>query len=430
MLCIYFTALGCKLNQAEVESLAREAGCCQMSVTSNLSEADWAVVNSCAVTQTAAQKTRQAVGRLHEQNPGLRIAVTGCYATIDTQTLLGLPGVELVLPNARKESVLAEICAAVGSQPAGTAGTTTYRGKRTRAQVKIQDGCDNHCTYCVVRIARGAQRSIAPEHILAEVRTRLDEGYQEIVLTGVHIGAYGHDTAANATLPPGTGWSLGRLVEMLLEKTSLPRLRLSSIEPGDVTDELLSFWPNERLCRHLHLPIQSGDDAVLQRMGRDYDSRYLSTLVEKIRTRVPEMAITTDLIAGFPGESDRAHAATCRLVQRLQLARLHVFAFSARPGTLAAEMPDQLAPDIIKRRSQELNALGKEQACSFQQQHLGQTMKVLFESLRKQQGQPLWSGLTDNYLRVYTLTEQNLHNKFHDVRCTALAGDGILGELN
>jgi len=198
---IYFTALGCKLNQAEVEMLSREVGRYQMEVTANLEDADWAVVNSCVVTQTATQKTRQLIRHLNKQNPRLHIVVTGCYATIDPQAVSNLPGVTLVLPNSHKEDALTEIGALVGVTPAEPKMKTNYIGSRTRAQVKIQDGCDNHCTYCIVRIARGAQRSIAPEQVLADVRARLAEGYNEIVLTGVHIGAYGRDSAAQAALP-------------------------------------------------------------------------------------------------------------------------------------------------------------------------------------------------------------------------------------
>lgn len=431
MLQVYFTSLGCKLNQAEVEALSRQAATFQMALTSEPTNADWAVVNTCAVTQAAAQKSRQAIRHLMTLNPNLHIAVTGCYATIGTDELRTLPGVDILLPNDRKESVLEHVsaCAKHGTLMVTPASPIVRIRGRTRTQVKIQDGCDNHCTYCVVCIARGPQCSVPPHQVLAQVRERLNEGFQEIVLTGVHIGSYGQDSGLTASLPPTAGWSLAHLVAVVLAETSIPRLRLSSVEPWDVTPELLDLWPDERLCRHLHLPLQSGSNTVLQRMGRHYTLDYYTNLVETARNRVPDIAITTDLITGFPGETEEEYEETFRCVESLELARLHVFAYSSRPGTLAADMPDQVHPSIAQRRSRCLIQLGSELAQRYRQRYLGREIRVLFESSRLVDGTRQWNGLTDNYLRVFTSSPQDLHNRFATVLGATSSKTGLTGDL-
>ncbi|MHB1354604.1 MAG: tRNA (N(6)-L-threonylcarbamoyladenosine(37)-C(2))-methylthiotransferase MtaB [Anaerolineae bacterium] len=430
MLRVYFTSLGCKLNQAEVEALSRQAASYQMSLTSEAANADWAVVNTCAVTQAAAQKSRQAIRRLRSLNPCLHIAVIGCYATIGAEELRALPGVDILLPNSLKESVLEQV-STLAAHDDLTLSTfpiiTTH--KRTRAQVKIQDGCDNHCTYCVVCIARGAQRSVLPEQVLSQIRERLDEGYKEIVLTGVHIGAYGHDSGFAAPLPPSAGWSLAQLVKVILAETEVPRLRLSSIEPWDMTPELLHLWPDDRLCRHLHLPMQSGSNAVLCRMGRHYSMDYYTDLMTSARNRVPDMAITTDLITGFPGETEEEHLETLHCVESLGLARLHVFTYSPRPGTTASDMPEQVSHAIAQHRSRRLIELGSELAQRYRQRYLGRVVRVLFESSRLVSGAREWNGLSDNYLRVVTSSSQDLHNRFASVLCTSNGRVGLTGDL-
>jgi threonylcarbamoyladenosine tRNA methylthiotransferase MtaB len=431
MLRVYFTSFGCKLNQAEVEDFSRQAASYHLTLTFDPTEADWAVVNTCAVTQTAAQKSRQAIRHLKTLNPRLQIAVTGCYATIGAEELRALPGVVIILPNKQKETVLERISeyASSGIPMNLSIPPTTKALGRTRAQVKIQDGCDNHCAYCVVCVARGAQRSVPPEQVLAQIQARLNEGFQEIVLTGVHIGAYGHDNGATAPLPLASGWNLNRLVAAILTETAVPRLRLSSIEPWDVTPELVHLWPNTRLCRHLHLPLQSGSETVLRRMGRQYSLDYYAQLVESARNRVPNMAITTDLITGFPGETEEEHKETLRFVETLRFARLHVFSYSPRPGTVAFRMPDQVSHDIAQKRSRQLIELGNELANMHRRLYLGEGIRVLFESSRLVNGERMWNGLSDNYLRVCTASSRDLHNHFATVKCIASDSKELSGEL-
>jgi len=415
--------LGCKLNQAEVEALQRRAASRGWTLASSPAEANWALVNTCAVTHTAEQKSRQAIRRLQRLNPAIRIALTGCYATLSPDVLQGLPGVELVLDNAGKASALDAIAryAAPVLAPASAPRLTAH----TRALVKIQDGCDNRCSYCTVCLARGPQRSTAPEKVLAEVRERLAEGYREVVLTGVHIGAYGRDAQ------PGDadGWSLARLVNHLLKKTDGARLRLSSIEPWDVTDELLALWPNPRLCRHLHVPIQSGSDAVLARMQRHYTASYLREMAARIRLLVPGMALTSDLICGFPGESEADHQATLELISGTELARVHVFTYSARPGTPAARMPESVPEPVAQARSQELIALGRQFSEHFTESLVGQMAEVLFESRTPALTGDFWSGLTDNYVRVYTTSDVPLRNVTAQVRCEDIQQGRLMGVL-
>ncbi len=431
---ILCTSLGCKLNQAEVEDLARRASTAGWTVVADPVAADWAVVNTCAVTHVAERKGRQLLRALHRANPALRIAITGCQAEVPGPGVGSFAGVALVVPNRDKDTLLARLEEAAARQ------STTLRKPRpvpgasvghTRTLVKIQDGCDNACTYCYVRLSRGSQRSTAPQDVLQEVHSRVTEGYREIVLTGVHIGAYGRDSAPGAPLPRERGWSLARLVSMLLAETSVERLRLSSIEPWDLNNDLLECFGRPRLCRHVHLPLQSGSDAVLLRMGRNYDVAHVSSLIGALRARVPDVCVTTDVMVGFPGETTAQFEETMALVESLALSRLHVFTFSARPGTAAARMPDAVDPLVAAARSWALIALGQRLARRFHERFLGRTIEVLFERQRGRDasGLPVWDGLSDHYVRVRAASPANLVNAMVPVRCVAADASGLVGEL-
>jgi threonylcarbamoyladenosine tRNA methylthiotransferase MtaB len=285
----------------------------------------------------------------------------------------------------------------------------------TRAFVKIQDGCDNACTYCIVRVARGPQRSRSVQAILDEILARQAEGYQEIVLTGVHIGAYGRER----------GETLATLVQEILLHTQFPRLRLSSIEPWDLSPSLLRLWQNPRLCRHLHLPLQSGCDATLQGMNRRYTTAHFFELVQSARTEIPDLAITTDVIVGFPGEDEQEFATSAAFVASMGFARTHIFPFSARPGTAAAAMPNQVTPLLKKRRAKQLAEIARRSQQDFHRHFVGRTMDVLWESAKDQQ----WSGLTDNYIRVVTTSSGALHNRILPTRLHTLTSRGMRGEL-
>ncbi len=428
----YLTALGCKLNQAEIESLARQIEAAGHTVVLAPQAADWAIINTCTVTHVAAQKSRQLIRHLARANPTLRIAVIGCYAEISPGDVNAIENVSVVVPNIHKDEALERILAfndVPWHEPQFPSRPRRLQMGHTRAFVKIQDGCDNRCAYCIVCIARGPQRSRSPEQVFQEINARITEGYQEVVLTGVNIGAYGQDNAFDGHLPRSVGWSLARLVETILEQTAIRRLRLTSIEPWDFTPELLSLWGDARLCRHVHLPLQSGCDTTLRRMGRKGSTADFERLVRTLRARVPEISITTDVIVGFPGETEDEFEASYAFVERLELARLHVFKYSRRPGTPAADMPGQVPLALAQARSRALIALGRRMARAFHARFVGQEVEVLFESVAKRQDAPLWSGLTDNYLRVVAPSPRNLANTFARVRCLSADESGLRGEI-
>ncbi len=418
---VYLRSLGCKLNQSEVEALARRfiaAGC---QVVTDVEEADLCVVNTCAVTHIAARKSRRLIRRLHRANPKARIVVTGCYAELFPHEVAKIEGVDLIVSNADKERLVERL--GIRGYGIGVLTPIPYPlfFNRTRAFVKIQDGCNNRCAYCVIGLARGRERSRPPEEVLAEIEARVEAGCKEVVLTGVNIGAYGRDL----------GTSLGRLIEDILTKTAVPRLRLSSIEPWDFDPSLLRLWEDPRLCRHLHLPLQSGCDATLRRMGRRYTAAEYAELVERAREAIPDLAVTTDVIVGFPGETEAEFEESLRFVEKMGFARLHVFKYSARPGTLAATMPHQVPPEVKRARSEAMMALGRRSSKAFRRRFLGRTMEVLWE--RKERGREggkrVWSGLTDNYIRVWAESEANLANTIALAKLVALAEDGMRGEL-
>lgn len=431
---VYLQSLGCKLNQSELESLACQFVQAGHTVVDTVREADLCVLNTCAVTQTAVGKSRQAIRRLRRANSDARLAVTGCYAQLWPQEIQDLGSVDLVVGNEDKEQLVERVEKELGIKGQDSVHTWVpfpnswlhIPQARTRAFVKIQDGCDNHCTYCIVRVARGRQCSRPQRDVLAEVKARVAAGYQEIVLTGVHIGAYGRDSGRRGDE------SLWTLVEAILMRTNVRRLRLSSIEPWDLDPACLRLWEDSRLCRHLHLPLQSGCDATLQRMGRGYTAGQFAALVEAAREAIPDVAITTDVIVGFPGESEAEFNESLHFVEAMGFARTHVFPYSARPDTPAAMMSGQVSPLVKKARSQAMAEVGRHSAEAFRRAFLGRTLEVLWEGQPKGSElgrETLWNGLTDNYLRVKTRGEADLSNAITLTKLVALAKDGVWGEV-
>lgn len=420
---VYFHSLGCRLNQSELEGLARQLAAMGYQPVDDPTQADLCVVNTCAVTAEAERKTRHLLRALARANPQAGIVPIGCAATLHPGELARLPAIVRVIPNPEKGQA-AEIIAATMA-PAAPRDATPPR-RRTRAFVKIQDGCDNACTYCIVHILRGPARSRAPDEVLAEVAKRVEERYQEAVLTGVNIGAYGRDLG----FPGG----LAGLVEAILTRSigdacvahTIPRLRLSSVEPWDVDDALMALWPDPRLCRQLHLPLQSGSEATLRRMGRRITTARYAHLVERIGAAVPDMAITTDIIVGFPGEDEAEFAESLAFVERMAFARLHVFPFSPRPGTLAARMEGQIPEPVVRQRAARMRALGEQMAAAFRRRFLAREMEVLWEHRRRD---GLWHGLTDNYLPVVTDCPSDLHNRITPTRLVGEQNGFLVGEV-
>jgi threonylcarbamoyladenosine tRNA methylthiotransferase MtaB len=424
---VHVSSLGCKLNQNEMDTLAARLAQQGHQVVATPAEADLCVLNTCAVTHVAAQKSRQALRRLRRENPRSRLVVTGCYAELAPGDLCDLPGVELVAGNQEKE----QLASLLGSaNPSGEMSAPVPHPdaplprSRTRALLKIQDGCDNACTYCIIHVARGPQHSRSADQILDEVRAHLAAGHQEIVLTGVHIGAYGQDRHGKQA-----STDLWGLVKRILGEANVPRLRLSSIEPWDLTEQAFELWGDSRLCRHLHLPLQSGCDATLRRMARRYTTAEFAALVAAARAAIPDLAVTSDVIVGFPGETETQFAESLAFVKALDLARVHVFPYSSRAGTPAAEMQAQVPPPVKAQRARAMRAAAASGEQAFRQQFIGRTVDVLWERARQQDDKVAWSGLTDNYLRVHTRSNTTLANTISPTRLFALAHGGLQGVI-
>ena len=417
MVKVYLEALGCRLNTAEIEALAGEfsgAGC---EIVRDPHEADVIVLNTCAVTAQATRKSRHRVHALHRVNPSARLAITGCWATADPAHVQALEGVRWALPNASK-SELVWHTTGVRTSPAPW---SPARWGHTRAFLKVQDGCDHHCTYCVTRLLRGPAHSRPLAEIIAAAHERVSNGAQEVVLTGVSLGSYGSDLSPSV--------HLSELVKAILRETAVPRLRLSSIEPWDVDEALIDLWNDPRLCRQLHLPLQSGSDAVLRRMGRPITVDAYVQVVKRARRVSPEIAITTDLITGFPGEREEDFARTLALVEDLAFARLHVFPYSERAGTAAVRLPGRVPVEVRKARARMLREKGERLATAYRRHFLGQTLSVLWE---RQNGRGEWVGLSDNYLEIRARSEALLHNRIANTLLVQseqgfLRGEVVLG---
>ena len=420
---IYLGSLGCKLNQSEMDALGRRLVAGGHELVAAPAEADLCVLNTCAVTHVAAQKSRQALRRLHRDNPHARLVATGCYAELTPEDLVDLPGIVMVAGNQDKER-LVELLGEEEPGPDAIEPVGSVSRTRTRALVKIQDGCDNSCTYCIIRVARGPQRSRPAGEVLAEVQARLAAGHQEIVLTGVHIGAYGRDRQQE----PGEK-DLWGLAGQILAETGVPRLRLSSIEPWDLSEQAFRLWEDPRLCRHLHLPLQSGCTATLRRMARRYTTGEFDAWVAAARAAIPDLAVTSDVIVGFPGETDEEFAESLAFVREIGFSRVHVFPYSARQGTPAAQMPGQVPAQIKAERARAMRAAGSDSQKRFSERFVGKTLGVLWESHRERDdgGIALWSGLTDNYLRVTAQSSADLANRILSTRLVALAGQDLVG---
>jgi threonylcarbamoyladenosine tRNA methylthiotransferase MtaB len=418
---VYLERVGCKLNQSEIEAWGRDFVQAGYQWAQACEEADLCVVNTCTVTHAADRTSRKLIRRLRRANPTARLIVTGCYAETCPQEVEAIGGVDLIVGNEDKERLVELVDGLEKSEGAPLAlpglSLRTPLG-HTRAFVKIQDGCNNRCAYCIVSLARGRERSRPRQEILAEIEALVAAGCKEVVLTGVHIGGYGRDL--------GTG--LGQLVEDVLTQTTVPRLRLSSIEPWDLEPSFLRFWENPRLCRHLHLPLQSGCDATLQRMGRRYTTYGYADLVAAARRFIPDLAITTDIIVGFPGETVEEFATSLSFVEEMEFARTHVFKYSARPGTAAAEMTAQVPYAEKERRSDAMLELAQESSQHFHRQFVGRKMEVLWE-MPCQDDKQAWSGLTDNYIRVLTRNEAVLVNTITSTKLVGLVGGGMRGEV-
>ena len=477
------TTLGCKVNQADSEAISEQMSAAGFVQCDFSDRADIYIVNTCTVTHMGDRSSRQMINQARRRRPDAMLVVTGCYAEINPQAVATLPGVDLVIGNSNKESLVDSINTQLKYSPITTQQTENEAANalnsntqkrflpvlhaenqhigsdnslqfigadeepkpdnlsrislvsdlatlpaaansrlhtRTRVQMKVQDGCDNRCTYCIVPYVRGGSRSRSIESVVEHVQRKTKAGFQEIVLTGIHLGDYHPDTDKKR--------DLGDLIAALLHDTDIPRIRVSSLEPEDFRLEWLELWESPRMCRHLHLPMQSGSDYILRRMARRYNSERYQKIVTTAKQLVPGIAISTDIIIGFPGESDSDFDQTYQLATELQFAKAHIFRFSPRLGTAAARMQGQVKEEIKKARSERLLALNDLDVRRFRQQFLGETAQVLLESYKHGR----WEGLTDNYLRVEVdgladTTNQNWQNTIVKAHLKELVDDGVLG---
>ncbi len=471
------TTLGCKVNQADSEAIGEQMSTAGFVQRDFDEAADVYIVNTCTVTHLGDRSSRQMIAQAHRRHPDALLVVTGCYAELNPEAVAALPGVDLVVGNSQKETLVEAIAQKRHSKDATPAAELTQldahaiKGRslpvlpldtqhigsdgmltfdptepqpenparlspftdsahttelasarifsRTRVQMKVQDGCDNRCTYCIVPYVRGKSRSRSIASVVDHVQRKVRAGYQEIVLTGIHLGDYHPEDDEKR--------DLGDLIAALLRETEIARIRVSSLEPEDFRLEWLAHWENPRMCRHFHLPMQSGSDAILRRMARRYNSSRYETIITTAKRLIPGVAISTDIITGFPGESDEDFEQTYQLAQKLAFAKSHVFRFSPRQGTPAARMRGQIKDDVKKARSQRLLALNDEHSRLFRQQFLDLTVPVLIEQYKN----GYWEGLTDNYLRVEI---RDLPTQVQDWRhalvkayLTHLVDDGIYG---
>ncbi|WP_020559889.1 tRNA (N(6)-L-threonylcarbamoyladenosine(37)-C(2))-methylthiotransferase MtaB [Thiofilum flexile] len=397
---IHLKALGCRLNEAELEQWSTSFQQAGHEVISTAEQADVVVLNSCAVTTEAAAKSRRLLNRLYRDNPQTRLVVSGCYATLQPEEAANIMGVDLIVPNSTKDSLPQQVLEqfSVPTMPlvaTDPGENTLFMRGRQRAFIKIQDGCRYRCTFCIVTVARGDERSRTESEIIEEINQLHDQGIQEIVLTGVHVGGYGSDIES----------SLYQLVQRILTETAIPRIRFASVEPWDLPPDFFTLFSNPRLMPHMHLPIQSGSDSVLRRMARRCKTTEFSELVQQARRHNPLFNITTDIIVGFPGETDVEWQETLDFVQSIDFGHIHIFSYSARQGTKAARLPDQLPEAIKKQRSQQLHRIAEQQKQQWLAKQYNHVVEVLWEQPHTQNGKLSYTGYTPNYCRVELVTD-------------------------
>jgi threonylcarbamoyladenosine tRNA methylthiotransferase MtaB len=423
--------LGCKVNQFESASLRAsllEAGLKEAIAGEG---ADMTVVNTCIVTQSASGQSRQAIRRAIKENPLGRTAAIGCYAQVFPEEVAAIAGVSLVAGNTVKGKLPAILMNSTGGgEPhlvledfSADRGLECLPIKtffdRTRAFLKIQDGCRSFCSYCIVPFARGPLRSLNTQEVISMLNALSEEGYREVVLTGIHLGQYGADL--------NSGIDLERLLGLIGSEGLPLRIRLSSIEPNEVGEGLIEMMATEDwLCRHFHIPLQSGDNAVLRKMNRRYTAQAFAKLIEQIHRRVPRAAIGVDAMAGFPGEDERAYQNTFSLVRDLPVSYLHVFPFSPREGTPAARFSGQISQKLIKERARELRGLGQRKRHAFYRSCLGYTFSVLAQGWESEP-RKMARGLSDNYLPVTFPSVEPTKNRLIPVRIEKATDNVVIG---
>jgi threonylcarbamoyladenosine tRNA methylthiotransferase MtaB len=419
---IHLKALGCRLNEAELEQWSRQFRQKGHLVTAEASEADVVVVNTCAVTTDATKKSRKLMNRLHRENPQSKLVVSGCYATLEAQDVAKRLGVDMVVSNQQKDHLPDKVMAMFSAntmplQAMEPGENSLFLRGRQRAFIKVQDGCRYRCTFCIVTVARGEERSRSLAEIVAQVNELHQQGIQEIVLTGVHVGGYGSDI----------GSSLYDLVDSLLKQTDMPRIRFASVEPWDLPENFFNLFENKRLMPHMHLPLQSGADSVLRRMSRRCKTREFIQLVAQARKQIADFNVSSDIIVGFPGETEAEWQQTMETVESIGFGHLHIFSFSPREGTKAAGLENPVTADIKRQRSQQLHVLADKMKQAFVSKQRNRQFDVLWESPQPIVGSDAirYTGYTPNFLRVETIVDNGviLENTISKTRLNGISPD-------
>lgn len=421
---VFLDTVGCRLNQSEIERMARQFRAAGHTIVADMSEAELIIVNTCAVTTLAASDSRQKIRQAGRQSPGAEIVATGCWATLEPEQAADLIGNPRVVLNQDKDQLTSTI---LGIDPEVLEMDALERQllpgarHRTRAFIKVQDGCDAFCTFCITRIARGRSRSVPLEKVLVDIHSALDGNALEIVLSGVQLGSWGKD------LPGSPG--LKYLAESILHETDTPRLRFSSVEPWDLHEDFFEIFADERVCRHLHISLQSGSFATLKRMGRRITPDEFGILLGFARSVDPEFSFTTDVIAGFPGESEEEFQESLEFIRQAGFSGGHVFPYSPRPGTIAASMPGQLSLKERKVRAAEVRTVLIEMASRYQQRQIGKIGRVLWESSETRDEGFMLQGLCEKFIKVKAPSLVEHWNVVSQVQFIEVINGGIGGEI-
>ncbi|CAA9892023.1 MiaB-like tRNA modifying enzyme [Candidatus Methylobacter favarea] len=425
---VHLKTLGCRLNEAELETWAQAFQKYGHQITRQAETANLIVINSCAVTRDAAAKSRRLIRRTHRDNPQARLVISGCYATLNQEEAARLMGVDLIVSNKDKDRLVEKTLTELDmdSMPAMSAEPGEFslftRG-RQRAFVKVQDGCRYRCTFCIVTVARGEETSRPMQAIIDEINTLHRQGINEVILTGVHLGGYGSDL----------GFNLPDLIKAVLAHTDIPRLRLGSLEPWEFSEDFFELFRNSRLMPHLHLPLQSGSDSVLRRMARRCRTGEFDAIVSRLRRQIPHFNITTDIIVGFPGETEQEWQESLDFIKQTGFGHIHIFTYSGREGTKAATLPNQLGNDIKKQRSRKLHELAHEMKLKFCRDNVGNEFPVLWEGYNEpcSEGKKLVFGYTPNYLRVTCAlaNEESVENQTLKAKLTAAGEDFMVATI-
>ncbi|MGI5997210.1 MAG: tRNA (N(6)-L-threonylcarbamoyladenosine(37)-C(2))-methylthiotransferase MtaB [Lutispora sp.] len=429
---VAFYTLGCKVNQYETEAMMEAFENAGYEIVEYDGYSDIYIINTCTVTNMGDRKSRQIIRRALDHNPEAFVAVVGCYSQIAPQEILEIPGVKLVVGTNERSRIVELVeeaqnmdkkVSVVGDimeiKEFEDMSIRNYKS-RSRAFIKIQEGCEQYCTYCIIPYARGHIRSRRPESIVEEVKTLADSGYKEVVLTGIHVGSYGKDLGNIGLID---------IIKMVHEVDGIERLRMSSVEPMTFDENFISSLPKlHKLCRHFHLSLQSGCDETLKRMNRKYTTQEYRDVVNKLRDIYPDVGITTDIIVGFPGETDEEFQKTLEFVEEMAFSSMHIFKFSPRKGTPAAKFKGQVNPKVKDERSKIISKIAEKNHVKFMNYLKGKSLQVLYEQ-KVDEKSNFYEGLTDNYIRVMAEAAYDIKGKIINTKLNEIKGDIMIGSL-